>query len=279
MRRIIRFVISDADGTLVRGEKLIDPCAFSRMMQTLAKAQIPIAIASGRCYSTLKPLFGTYADRILFFPLDGTLAIAADTLLCSFPLDGDAIEDGLSLLSHVHVRGVELCAQNTSYLYANDPNIVLSEKKRLGDSLTVCYSRDVIPFSPEAQTEEPIYKIIVFFAPLGCTQRLDNTVIRGVRTVYKSDTVWEVIRKDISKRTAAETVCRALQISPEEVLAFGDNENDRELLMFAGTAVTMYGAKHDLFSITPYHTSNVAETVMYHIKKDNISRSSAARNR
>ncbi len=249
------------------------------MMQTLAKEKIPLAIASGRCYATLKPLFGTYADRILYFPLDGALAIAADTLLCSFPLDGNAIADGLSLLGHSHVRGVELCAQNTSYLYANDPALVLSEEKRLGTTLTVCYSRGVIPFSADTQAEEPIYKIIIFSAPVGCSKKIDAAAIRGVRTVYRSDTVWELVRKDVSKRTAAEAVCRALHISPEEVLAFGDNENDRELLMFAGTAVTMYGAKHDLFSITPYHTHNVAEAVMYHIKKDNAACSAAARNR
>ena len=85
-QRLIRFVISDADRTLVRQENLMDPHAFSRMMTMLAARGIPLAIASGRSYPALQRLFAPYAAGLLYFPLDGALAVAQGALLCGFPV-------------------------------------------------------------------------------------------------------------------------------------------------------------------------------------------------
>ncbi|MBE6659066.1 MAG: HAD family phosphatase [Ruminococcaceae bacterium] len=255
--RIFRIVISDADGTLVTNSKLIDVRAFSRMMTALGTHGIPMCIASGRTYPALRGLFAPFADHLLYFPLDGAFAAAGDTLLCGFPLDRTAIADAMCLLCDDCVRGIELCAQRTTYLYARDAALPVSEQNRLGGELTVLYA----PAMPKAEPlpAEPIYKIIVF------TRRSGNpiSIPTGTRAVYQSDIVTELVRADVNKRRAAELICDALHITPDEILAYGDSENDRELLSWAGTAVTMYGAKHDLFSITKYHTQNVAESVLH----------------
>lgn len=266
VRRVIRFVISDADGTLVTNSKPIDAHAFSRMLTALGNRQIPMCIASGRTYPALQKLFAPFADHLLYVPLDGAFAAAGDTLLCGFPLDRTSIADGLRLLCNDRVCGIELCAQRTTYLYARDAALPVSEQKRLGEELTVLYA----PAMPQAEPlpAEPIYKIIVF------TRQTGNPIPipAGTRAVYQSDIVTELVRTDVNKRRAAELVCDALHITPDEILAYGDSENDRELLSWAGTAVTMYGAKHDLFSITKYHTQNVAESVLHFLHREDAAR-------
>ena len=256
MARIIRFVISDADGTLVSNSKLIDARAFSRMITALGTRGIPMCIASGRSYPALRTLFAPYADKLLYFPLDGALAVADGKLLCGFPLDAASVIDSLGLLSDPRVRGIALCTQDHSCLYACDAALAASEQKRIGDELKVLYTPGQT--APLLPPNEPIYKIIVF------TKKSSDPITPpvGLRAVYQSDIVTELIREDVNKRRAAEIVCDALHITPDEILAYGDSENDRELLSWAGTAVTMYGAKHDLFSITKYHTQNVAESVI-----------------
>ena len=57
----------------------------------------------------------------------------------------------------------------------------------------------------------------------------------------------------------------------DEILAYGDSENDRELLSWVGTAVTIYGAKHEIFSITKYHTQNVAESVIRFLRDEDAA--------
>ncbi len=263
--RIIRIVISDADGTLVTGSKLIDARAFSRMLTALGTKKIPMCIASGRTYPALRQLFAPYADRLLYLPLDGACAVADDTLLCGFPLDTASLADSLRLLCDSRVRGMELCAYKTTYLYSCDRALTDSEQKRLGEELQILLSPDL----PQAKPlpGEPIYKIIVF------TRRTAEPISAptGTRTVYQSEIVTELVREDVNKRRAAEVICDALHITPDEILAYGDSENDRELLSWAGKAVTMYGAKHDIFSVTKYHTQNVAESILRFLQDEDAA--------
>lgn len=263
--RIFRIVISDADGTLVTNSKLIDARAFSRMMTALGARGIPMCIASGRTYPALRQLFAPFADHLLYFPLDGAFAAAGDTLLCGFPLTAASVADGLRLLCCDRVRGIEFCAQRTTYLYARDAALPRTEQKRLGDELQVLYAPDAPAADPHPT--EPIYKMIVFTyrrgKPIG--------IPVGTRAVYQSDTVTELVREDVNKRRAAELVCDALHIAPDEILAYGDSENDRELLSWARHAVTVYGAKHDIFSITKYHTQNVAESVLSFLHREDAA--------
>ena len=243
----------------------MDPHAFSRMMTMLASRGIPLAIASGRTYPALRRLFAPYAGCLLYFPLDGALAAAGGELLCSFPVGIAQIADCLRLLSMPGVRGVEFCTQDHSYLYANDTALATSETSRLGTECVILHSPDKEETRP--LPGEPVYKIIVF------TKRTSEPLPppAGLRAVYQSNIVTELIREDVSKRRAAEIVCEALHISPEEILAYGDSENDRELLEYAGRAVTMYGAKHDLFSVTKYHTQNAAASVIRFLQDEDAA--------
>lgn len=262
---IIKIVISDADGTLVTESKLIDMRAFSRMLTALGTKKIPMCIASGRTYPALQKIFAPYADQLLYLPLDGACAVADDTLLCGFPLDTASISNSLRLLCDSRVRGVELCAYKTSYLYAGDHALTESEQKRLGEELQILWSPDM----PQAKPlpGEPIYKIILFTRRTAAP--IDVPV--GTRAVYQSEIVTELVREDVNKRRAAEVLCDALHIPPDDILAYGDSENDRELLLWAGKAVTMYGAKHDIFSITKYHTHNAAESVLRFLQDEDAA--------
>lgn len=256
VRHIIRFVISDADGTLVTNSKLIDAHTFSRMLDTLGRYKIPMCIASGRTYPALRRLFAPHADRLIYFPLDGALAVADNTILCGFPLGISSVTEGVQLLCDDRVRGIELCTKEHSCLYAKDTALTSSERTRLGEELCVLASPDMTHTVP--MPNEPIYKIIVFTRP----RTAPIAVPAGTRAVYQSSIVTELIRKDVNKRRAAEVVSEALHIDPADILACGDSENDRELLSWVGCAVTMYGAKHDLFSITKYHTHNAAAAIL-----------------
>lgn len=268
--RIIRIVISDADGTLVTNSKLIDVRAFPRMLTALGQQNIPMCIASGRTYPALRRLFAPHENKLLYLPLDGACAVADDTLLFGFSLDDTSIAESLRLLCDRRVRGVELCTYKTSCLFAKDTSLTSSEQKRLGAELSVLWSPDqaeaqAIP--AQQMPTEPIYKIIVF------TRRSSDPISapNGTRAVYQSDIVTELVREDVNKRRAAELLCNALHITSDEILAYGDSENDRELLSWVGTAVTMYGAKHDIFSITKYHTHNVAESVLRFLRDGNAA--------
>ncbi len=51
----------------------------------------------------------------------------------------------------------------------------------------------------------------------------------------------------------------AQSLEPEECMAFGDNENDREMLELAGFPVTMDTSVETVFGLGRYHTGRVED--------------------
>lgn len=66
--------------------------------------------------------------------------------------------------------------------------------------------------------------------------------VTGVVAMYSNDSVLEVQRSGVSKATALARLCGELGLSASDVVAFGDSENDRELLSWAGHGVAMGNA-------------------------------------
>lgn len=53
----------------------------------------------------------------------------------------------------------------------------------------------------------------------------------------------EFLRPDASKGAGLVELCKHLGVAMEDVVAFGDGENDKEMLRFAGRGVAMKNAK------------------------------------
>lgn len=76
-------------------------------------------------------------------------------------------------------------------------------------------------------------------------QRVDFA--RAVTTGFKSV---DIIDSRVNKRTGLEALCQAFEIDSSEVLAFGDNLNDFEMMGFAGTAIATQNARPEIKNIS-----------------------------
>ena len=76
-------------------------------------------------------------------------------------------------------------------------------------------------------------------------------------------------RAPVRAAAGLETVCAHLECEPQDVIAFGDGENDIELLRFAGPAVAMGNAIEALKSVasivTLDHDHDGIEAVLQHL--------------
>jgi len=63
----------------------------------------------------------------------------------------------------------------------------------------------------------------------------------------------------VNKGVALRQVCSLYNIDVQEVIAFGDGENDIEMLQLASTGVAMANAMPRTRSLAKYHTSSVEE--------------------
>jgi hypothetical protein len=117
---------------------------------------------------------------------------------------------------------------------------------------------------------------ITFSGSQSRTERLAEAFARELgATVKLMTTVYprldfgliDVIHPDVSKGTGLAAVAREAGLAPEEVLAVGDNHNDREMLEYAGTRCVVRNAEPALFELAGAHAvasndeSGVAEAI------------------
>lgn len=102
--------------------------------------------------------------------------------------------------------------------------------------------------------------------PIEHLYKLENENVRLLIT--EKGKYLQFMPKNISKLTAIESVGALMGFDLSNVLAFGDDNNDYEIIKFAGTGVAMANATVDLKNIADYVTlSNDREGVSVFLKE------------
>jgi hydroxymethylpyrimidine pyrophosphatase-like HAD family hydrolase len=84
--------------------------------------------------------------------------------------------------------------------------------------------------------------------------RLGSKVkILGTKYLEQDFTLLDVVNPAASKGTGVAAAAAELAVIPEEIMAIGDNFNDLEMLLFAGTGVVMANAPPSLREIGGLH--------------------------
>lgn len=249
---LIRIVISDADGTLLRRGEILYPRDLDLAVSECAEGGIPFVIASGRTLPALRKIFTKNSARLIFFALDGAYISAGGVKLADFPIGECELKAVGDLAKTPDIVGAEFCTEENSCLLSENRELHESEFRRIPD--------EYLKINDISELPGRAYKIILF------TKRGYHVDIPGLHAVYRGETITELVRDGVDKAAAAEFLLGELGIDASEAAAFGDSENDRTLLEFAGIPVTIYGSKHGIFSLSTRHTANVAEYVRFLLK-------------
>lgn len=69
-------------------------------------------------------------------------------------------------------------------------------------------------------------------------------------------TIIEITKKGINKATTLQTLAKQYDVPPERIMAFGDQDNDLEMLAFAGIGVAVANADPAVKSVANYITDS-----------------------
>jgi hydroxymethylpyrimidine pyrophosphatase-like HAD family hydrolase len=85
----------------------------------------------------------------------------------------------------------------------------------------------------------------------------------------KDFSLLDIVHPQASKGAGVAAAAAELQITPDEIMAIGDNHNDLEMLEYAGTPVVMENAETELKGIDRFHltASNDADGVAVAIER------------
>jgi Cof subfamily protein (haloacid dehalogenase superfamily) len=245
----------DIDGTLLDSQARIPPENL-RAIEEAASRGIEIVLVTGRRFDFALPIAQAIPCELHLLVNNGALAKSRDGLThlrSLLPRETarrileattefreyagvvfDRSEGHRVILEKVDwddpVRGaylrrnrehIGLCVPLSECLNDKNPDADPRE-----DPIQVAFTGNCQPIRAAMRTLEDL-------APqLGFSQSLTEYLGRDL-------SVLDVLRGDVSKGSALRQWARLRSIQPDEVMAIGDNWNDREMLEFAGTSVVM----------------------------------------
>ena len=275
----IKAIVMDVDGTLTNDRKEIT----QKTKETLLNAQkqgILLILASGRPTTGLVGL-GTELEMDknngLLISYNGSKVVNFQTGedLFNEPL---SVEDAKAVLEHMKKFDVRPMIDKDEYMYVNDVyncmikfrgedfNVIKYESR--GGNYKLCEIDDLAAF-----VDYPLNKILTTSDP----EYLEEHYLKimepfkdKLNCMFTAPFYFEFTAKNIDKAKALDTVLKPLNITADEVIAFGDGHNDISIVKYAGIGVAMENAVSDLKEIADEITlsneqDGIAESLKKHI--------------
>ena len=247
----IKIVFFDIDGTLLDfGTKEPTPKVWEAL-EKLRQKGIKLCIATGRSPMSLPAFAKEEFDAWLTF--NGSYCYDEAGEIFSNPI---AQQDVLQLIDNAAAIGRPVSIATRDRVTANGWDAELAQY----------YSFAGIPL--EVTEDFPqVARQDVYQVMLGCYQSdhpalMEN--VAGAKITGWWDKAVDIIPATCGKGRGVEAILAHYGYAKEEAMAFGDGNNDIELLQAVGCGVAMENASAQLKAVARDHCGHVAEDGIYH---------------
>ena len=226
-------IFSDIDGTLLNSEHKITPATEQAIKAVIAKG-IPFIPVSARPPYAITPYTNQLDTQQAIICYSGALILDKNlTALYSVILEQDDLLQLNTLLNdfnHLSINyysGLDWFSNDlNNYWTMQESDITGLTAKPVPDSLTEVHKILVMGEAAEIQTLE---------------QKLKQTLSQ--LSIHRSkDEYLEIMNKAATKAKAIRFMENHLNINAQDVIAFGDNFNDLDMLQYAGLSIAMGNA-------------------------------------
>ena len=226
----IKLIASDLDGTLLQNHAQRCNSEVFPLIHRFAEKGVYFVPASGRTYPSLQKLFAPVKDEIMYLCENGALVIHTNQVLVKRQFeDSLAMRICHAVLEHPDCE-VLISGERTSYLIPKSGAFVTHMRDEVRNNICIVDTPERI--------EEPIIKVS-YFTPAakrdGATKQFEKLFSKDACDMMVSGNEWvDFAPLGTSKGSALAAIGEALGIMPDEMVAFGDNENDRTMLNYVG---------------------------------------------
>lgn len=265
----IRLIALDMDGTLLDADHHTIPPRNISALRAAAERGIHIAIASGRSWSLVREHAEILGCVDLAITANG--AYALDTrrgeALASFPMDPRQCVDIIHILRR---RGLfyELYIGPDNYMDEGD----LEQAAGLGFSARFMemFRRNttLVPDVAQVAAQGQPGKFDIFYVPPADREQVAQEIAATGPLAFTSPLGenMELNAPGVHKGRALAAVAQRLGLDPEQVMAFGDADNDLEMLDFAHWSFAMGNAADAVkaaarFQTGPNYAAGVGQAV------------------
>ena len=247
----IKIAFFDIDGTLIDMDKKHVSDKMIETLNRLKENNILICIATGRTPMTLPPFPGVEFDAFLTF--NGSYCFTREQTIFSNPIPSDDVQRIIDNAASIH-RPVSLATKERLAANGRDKDLV--------DYYAIAKQEVEVADDFKKVAEEEIYQIM-----LGCREEEYQQLLKGVHNARIAawwDRAVDVIPAGSGKGIGVEKILKYYHLSKCEAIAFGDGNNDIEMLQAVGKRVAMENASKQLKQIADDVCGHVANDGIYH---------------
>ena len=242
MKKQYKAVFSDIDGTLLNSKHQI-PTATKNKIQQINKQGIPYVLVSARMPEGMTNIRAELGAKSPMICYSGALVVDEDDK----PIYSVALpkESAWKLCKRIQ----ELDPKISISIYTNDEWMVEDKEEYWVAQETEITG--VIPKEVSFEDEE-VYKEVHKILCMGYKEdiaQLEHQLIKEfpeIRIYRSKDTYLEIMSMKASKSDAIHMLKNHFDVERGEIIAFGDNFNDIDMLQYAGLGVAMGNASDEV---------------------------------
>ena len=244
---MIKAIFFDVDGTLVSHTKGGIPESAIYALNKLREKGIKLFISTGRHKTELKNL------PVNVFDFDGYVTVNGQycydfngNVIHSCPINNDDIKNIIGIFRDKKIP-MTFVEEDKIYINFSNDNV-----ERIQKSIS-----SPVPEIGEYIENTPVYQVMVYDIDEN-TNYVASKMINCITKSWNDDAI-DIIPNNGGKDIGIKNVIDYYGISQEEIMAFGDGENDATMLKFAHIGVAIGNAREITKSQSDYVTSHIDE--------------------
>ena len=245
----IKVIATDMDGTLLDPKGQLDLPRLEKILDKLDQCDIRFVIATGNEVHRMRQLLGHLADRVVLVVANGARIFENNELIQAQTWDDAMVDRALA-----RFRGREcqdqfvVTAMNGGFVKKGTVFTEL-DKFMTPEMIEKLYQR--MNFVDEFDSS--LFGGVLKMSMVVGEERLDsvlqevNDLFNGhVRAVSSGYGCIDILQDGIHKAWGLVELLKRWNLKPEQIMAFGDSENDIEMLELAGISFAMENAEESV---------------------------------
>ena len=245
----IRVIATDMDGTLLDPKGQLDLPRLEKILDKLDQRGIRFVIATGNEIHRMRQLLGHIAERVVLVVANGARIFENNELIQAQTWDDAMVDRALA-----HFKGREcqdqfvVTAMNGGFVKKGTVFTEL-DKFMTPEMIEKLYQRMnfVDEFDPNLFGGVLKMSMVVGEERLDSVLQEVNDLFDGrVRAVSSGYGCIDILQDGIHKAWGLVELLKRWNLKPEQIMAFGDSENDIEMLELAGISYAMENAEESV---------------------------------
>jgi Cof subfamily protein (haloacid dehalogenase superfamily) len=239
-------IATDIDQTFLDNQNQYNQQRFQEIFAEIQRQKIHFVAASGSQHERLQAVFPDFVDQMDFVSQNGSIIYSGNELLDVQQLAMPLLQKTLDAINATFAPEeilINICGLASSYVDTTTPNEVVDFLRQFYKELQTV---DHINQFDQTGIDDPIVKIALGFGDASDVDlkiaKLREILDPSLSSLSSGFNTELIGFGNVDKSSALQRLMDTYHVQPNELIAFGDNENDLKMLQMTPNGYAMQNA-------------------------------------